>query len=370
LPLFSYQRHDKPALTAAARFEAGFNLNMDSHRLDAAKELAVLFGLWTFTVWGAWRWTGVSVWTIAGFTALAVAVLRFLLIRRLDLKSSGFRLDNFGRAFIVVGVMTGLLFSICVAVSPSAAALAEPFSASLALQMIASGILQQAFFLGYLLQRWSALISNPLLAVFLNALLFAYVHLPNPSLVLVTALAGLLFGLLFLKAPNVLAIGLAHGMLSLLAGPLLEPWGALETRRIGPAELAPFAEQIAGEWRSGGRVGIGPHAVGTEQFGRQFRVPIEFIGAGDADDRFNRDRFGEFLRSQERVFCVLTEDDYRRYVDPGLRKKLAVLGERFILRRDFLRDRGLVRKFVFGNGDTPLLAVFRERVLLVSNQLD
>ncbi len=341
---------------------------MDKHRLDAAKELGVLFGLWTFTVWGAWRWTGASVLTAAGFAALVVAVLRFLLIRRIDLKRSGFRVDNLARALMVVAVVTGLLFAICFAVSPSAAIIAPPFSASLALQMIASGILQQAFFLGYLLQRWSVLIQNPLLAVFLNALLFAYGHLPNLSLVLVTALAGLFFGLLFLKAPNVLAIGLAHGMLSLLAGPLLESWGALETRRIGPAELAPFAEQIAAGWRPGARVGIGPHAVGAEQFGRRFRVPIEFIGAGGAQDEVNRERLSVFLQSKEPVFCVLTDEDYRHYIDAGLRRQLNVLGERFILRRDFVRDRGLVRKFVFGDGDMPLLAVFRERVLLISNQ--
>jgi membrane protease YdiL (CAAX protease family) len=340
---------------------------MNRHRLSAAKDLAFLFALWTFTVWGSWRWSGASVWTLAGFASLGVSVLRFLLIRRIDLKSSGFRLDNLARALMVVAVATGLAFAICFAVSPSAASLPRPFSASLALQMIASGILQQAFFLGYLFQRWSVLIQNPLLAVFFNALFFAYAHLPNPSLVLVTALAGLFFGLLFLKVPNVLAIGLAHGVLSLLAGPLLESWGALETRRIGPAELAPFAEQIAAEWRPGARIGIGPHAVGTKQFGRRFRVPIEVIGDGSVDDRFNRDRFGEFLRSKERVFCVLTEEDYRRYVDPGLRRDLAVLGERFILRRDFLRDRGLVRKFVFGDEDMPVLAAFRERVFLISN---
>lgn len=342
--------------------------NMDRHRLDAAKEIGVLFGLWTLTIWGAWQLTGASVWTIAGFASLGVSVLRFLLVRRIDMKSAGFRLDNLGRSFFVATVAAGLLLSICVAVSPSAAVLAQPLSASLALQMIASGILQQAFFLGYLLQRWSVLIQNPLLAVFLNALFFAYAHLPNPSLVLVTALAGLFFGLLFLKAPNVLAIGLAHGMLSLLAGPLLESSGVLETRRIGPAELAPFAAQIAAEWRLGGRIGIGPHAVGTEDFRRPFPGPVEFIGAGDADDRFNRDRFGAFLRSRERVFLVLTEEDYRRYVDPELRREIAVLGERFILRRDFLRNNDVVQKFFFGDGDVPVLAAFRERVLLVSNQ--
>jgi membrane protease YdiL (CAAX protease family) len=341
---------------------------MNRHRLDAAREIIALFGLWTLTVWGAWHWTGASVWTAVGFTALVVAVLRFLLIRRIDLKSSGFRVDNLARALMVVAVVTGLLLAICFAVSPSAAVFPQPFSASMALQMIASGILQQAFFLGYLLQRWSAWIQNPLLAVFLNALFFAYVHLPNLSLVLVTALAGIFFGLLFLKVPNVLAIGLAHGVLSLAAGPLLESWGALETRRIGPAELAPFAEQIAAEWRPGGRVGIGPHAVGAEQFGRRLQAPVEFIGASDADDRFNRQRFGEFLRSKERVFCVLTEDDFRRYVDPGLRRDLAVLGERFILRRDFLRDNGVVQMFFIGDGDMAVLAAFRERVLLVSNQ--
>lgn len=341
---------------------------MVRQRLEAAQEIGVLFALWTFTVWGAWRWTGVTVWTAAGFTALAVAWLRFVFTRRLDLKRAGLRLDNLARALLLVAVVAGFLLSISLVLSPSALAFPPPFSASLALQLIASGILQQAFFLGYLLQRWRVLVQCPILAVLLNALFFAYVHLPNPSLVIVTLFAGVLFGLLFLQVPNVLAVGLAHGVLALLAGPLLESHGLLQTRRIGPAELAPFAEQIGAEWRPGDRIGVGPRGVGAELFGRRFQVPVEFIGDPNADDSFNRDRLGLLLRSKETVFCVLTLDDFQRYVESGQGREIVVLRERFILRRKFHGPDEILRKLIDGDGDTPVLALFRERVLLVTNR--
>jgi hypothetical protein len=197
---------------------------------------------------------------------------------------------------------------------------------------------------------------------------FAFVHLPNLSLLAVTALSGLFFGLLFLKAPNVFAIGLAHGMLSLLGAPLLQSSGLLETKRIGPAELAPLAQAIAAERRPGDRIGIGPRGIAVMLLGAGFETSVEPIGSADANEAFNRERLSAFFQSNGRVFCVITEKDFRRYLEPEARRKLSVLGERFVVRRKFTFGRDLVREFFLGDGDLPVFGALRERVLLVSNR--
>jgi hypothetical protein len=342
---------------------------MNRKRWNAGRELAILFGLWNLTVWGAWSWTGASIWTAAGFIAFVAALARFLSAHRSEAKHSGIRFDNLGRSLAIAAVPAGLLLAICFAAAPPAMSETQPISAGRAIQTLASGVAQQAFFLGYLLQRWIAFTANPLAAVFANALSFAFVHLPNVSLVVLTALSGLFFGLLFLRAPNVFAIGLAHGVLSLLGGPLLQSSGLLETKRIGPAELAPLAQIIAAEWRPGDRIGLGPHAVAAAQLGRSFEAAVEPIGSAGANEAFNRQRLAAFFQSSGRAFCVLVEKDFRRYLEPEAGSKLSVLGERFVVRRKFTFDNDLVRGFFLGNGDLPLLGAFRQRVLLVSNRV-
>jgi hypothetical protein len=101
--------------------------------------------------------------------------------------------------------------------------------------------------------------------------------------------------------------------------------------------------------------------------GRGFETSVEPIGSANANEAFNRERLSAFFQSNGRVFCVLTEKDFRRYLEPEARSKLSVLGERFVVRRKFTFDSYLVREFFLGNGDLPVLGAFRERVLLVSN---
>ncbi|MGH7834064.1 MAG: lysostaphin resistance A-like protein [Candidatus Binatia bacterium] len=341
---------------------------MNRRRWEAGKELGVLFGLWNLTVWGAWSWTGASIWAAAGLTAFVAALCRFVSAHRSELKSAGLRFDNFGRSLVISAVPVGVLLLISFIAAPTVTSETQPMSANRAIQTLASGVAQQAFFLGYLFQRWTVLMGNPLAAVCANALSFSFVHLPNLSLVVVTALSGLFFGLLFLRAPNVFAIGVAHGVLSLLGGPLLQSSGLLETKRIGPAELAPLAQVIAAEWSPGDRIGLGPHAVAAALLGRGFETSVEPIGSAGANEAFNRDRLAAFLKSNGRVFCVLTERDFRSYIDSEVGRKLLVLGERFIVRRKFTFDRDLGREFFLGNGDLPVLGALRERVLLVSNR--
>jgi membrane protease YdiL (CAAX protease family) len=337
-------------------------------RFYAGFELILLFLLWFANVWGLWRWTGASVWTTAGFVSLGGIVLTSIKLRKPDWKSAGFRLDNFRPALLHVSLpvlsFAGLFF-ILIYVG------GVPFQAvpvSKAWQTMLSGVVQQAFFLGYLLPRWNVIVANPIGAVVANALAFGLIHLPHVFLTLLTFFGGLFLGALFLRARNVLVLGLTHGLLAVMIVPTLRFIGLVETTQIGAPELSPLAAEVARQWQPGNRVGIGPHGIAPEQLGHRFRVRVESIGHAAAAEEVNRDELVSFFQDRNRVFCFLLEEDLRRYVKPFVNRPAFLLGQRYVWRRKFNLDTDFFQSFLSGSGDIPVLAAFRQQVFLVSNK--
>lgn len=342
---------------------------MNPHgRTFAVIELAILFSLWTLTVWGAWQWSGVSVWTFAGILGLGGTVLCSLMIRRPGWKDSGFRLDNFWSALVYVGgIILCVLAAFAVAARIIGLAL-PPISGKRVVGLLASGVLQQAFFLGYLFHRWSLIFRRPSHAVLASAASFAAIHLPDSSLVGATAIGGLFLGGLFLKARNVIVLGLAHGIIVLFVVSVLQDGGIIETMQIGPPELAPLAATVGRELRPGDRFGFGPHGIGPGQFGRTLAVSLEPIGGSDLDDRLNREQLNLFFAADGRVFCAITESDFYHYLRPELRERIFVLDARYVWKRKLALNQAFLEDFIYGSGDVPVLGAFREQVLLVSNR--
>ena len=337
-------------------------------RLLAGAELTLLFCLWFSTVWAAWQWTGASVWTGCGFLALAGIVIASAAIRRPDWKASGFRLDNLRPALMEVSVVSFAILSIFFLLIWEQGISFQAASNGSAIELVVSGMLQQAFFLGYLFQRWNALLLNPGAAVVANALSFALIHLPHLFLAGLTALGGLLLGVLFLRTRNVFAVGLAHGLLSALLMPTLRSAGVLVTAQIGPAELSPLAAEVALQFRPGDRIGIGPHGIALRQLGDGLTVKVETLGDPSGPDELNRDAVLSFLKSGTRVFCLLSGEDFERYVRATSNDQVFLLGQRYVWKRQFEFNKKFVEDFFLGAGDIPVLAAFRHRVLLLSNQ--
>jgi membrane protease YdiL (CAAX protease family) len=339
-----------------------------SARLFAGVELGLLFGIWFLTVWAAWQWTGASLWTACGFLALAGIVATSVAIRRPEWKASGFRLDNLRPALMEVGAISFGLLGIFFLLIWAQGISFQPASNWRVIQLVASGVLQQAFFLGYLFQRWNALLLNPGAAVVANAFSFALIHLPHLYLAVWTAFGGLLLGVLYLRTRNVLAVGLAHGLLSALLMPTLHSAGVLVTAQIGPPELFPLAAQLARQVRRGDRIGIGPHGIALRQLGDGLTVTVEDLGDPSGSDELNRDSLLSFLGSSTRVFCLLSEEDFERYVRSAPSGQVFLLGERYVWKRQFKFNKTLIRELFLGSGDVPVLAAFRHRVLLLSNR--
>ncbi len=79
-------------------------------------------------------------------------------------------------------------------------------------------LLQQFLLQSYFLARLLRLVESRWLAVVFSAALFAIAHIPNPLLVVLTLIWGVISCLLFLRYHNLFTLGLAHGILGICIG--------------------------------------------------------------------------------------------------------------------------------------------------------
>jgi hypothetical protein len=289
---------------------------------------------------------------------MAATVACSVWIRRPGWRECGFRLDNFFPALIRIGLVTVGLLALALVWGKTAGVSLPPVSAGRAIDALVSGALQEAFMFGYLFQRWSLIIGNPAGAVMANALTFSLIHLPDPSFALFTAFGALLFGALFVMNRNILVLGLAHSAVLIFILPMVRQGGLIQTTRIGPRSIDPLVETLARELRPGDRIGADPRRVPLGRFEDSALRYETIAGENDGD----ADRVKAFLSAPQRVFWIVRERDFHRYVEPESRSRLFILSKRYMWKEEpALKD-------LFSSGDIPVIAALRERVLLVSNR--
>lgn len=94
------------------------------------------------------------------------------------------------------------------------------------------GLVQQYLLNGYFLRRLRAALSDPA-ATLTAALLFCAAHAPNPFLMAVTLAAGFASTRIYLRWPNLLLLGLLHGLIGFLLH-LVVPDSAARNFLVGP----------------------------------------------------------------------------------------------------------------------------------------
>jgi membrane protease YdiL (CAAX protease family) len=94
------------------------------------------------------------------------------------------------------------------------------------------GVLQQYALQGFINRRAQVALGRGALSVLLVGLLFALFHLPNPWLTFATFAGGLLWGYVYQRAPNILAVGLSHSLMTWLMISSVPP-GVLHNLRVG-----------------------------------------------------------------------------------------------------------------------------------------
>ena len=94
------------------------------------------------------------------------------------------------------------------------------------------GPLQQYALQGFINRRAQVALGRGTLSVLLVALLFAVFHLPNPWLTFATFAGGLLWAWVYQRAPNILAVGLSHSLMTWVMISSVPP-GVLHNLRVG-----------------------------------------------------------------------------------------------------------------------------------------
>ena len=94
------------------------------------------------------------------------------------------------------------------------------------------GLLQQYALQGFINRRAQMALGRGFLSVLLVALLFALFHLPNPWLTFATFAGGLLWAYVYQRAPNILAAGLSHSIMTWVMISSVPP-GAFHNLRVG-----------------------------------------------------------------------------------------------------------------------------------------
>jgi membrane protease YdiL (CAAX protease family) len=186
-----------------------------AERWLALAEVALIFALFVGFLWGGRDLMRAS----SSVFIVSMLLLLFVLHRRAGETPFmlGLRGDTFFGALrwllpVVLFVGTGVVvYSI---VAETARFPEWPSALGVLLSFIGSGVLQQYVLLGFFGRRLARVFASPYLAVLATASVFALLHLPNPFLTIVTFLAGLLCCAVYRRAPNLLASGIMHGMLS------------------------------------------------------------------------------------------------------------------------------------------------------------
>ncbi|MBM2802935.1 MAG: family intrarane metalloprotease [Deltaproteobacteria bacterium] len=332
---------------------------MNNQRIYAAAELAALAVLFAASIWRQID-VGVVGWVIVAAWLFILIIPISALLRHHNWKESGFRFDNFLSDFVFVGCFIVSSLAILLGIAALVGVPIPAPSAASALRSIFWGLVQEAVLLGYFFQRWRALLQRPLAAAAANALVFGLFHAPDVALVSLASLGSFFFNWLFLRNPNVFLIGIVHGVLSIVALPLLIGTGVMATGRIGPPELAPLTQRVAREWRDGDRLGICSRVIFEEQLQAFFAKEIERVLRGKRDPAAIQDALSRYFASDQRVFCLITERELLRYRTETIDRSAQLLQDWYIWRRwnnpPHLQP------------NDWLIGLFRDRVLLLSNK--
>jgi membrane protease YdiL (CAAX protease family) len=162
-------------------------------------------------------WTPNPLQRILYWTTLA-AIIVITLLRRENLKTLGLGTTGLVSSLWIVGLALGL-GGITVWVASQLHLLHSLFGQAPLIAHVWGyllwALMQQFLLQSYFLARFLRLTSRPWQAVALSALLFSIAHIPNPVLVALTLIWGVISCVLFLRYRNLYTLGLAHCILGI-----------------------------------------------------------------------------------------------------------------------------------------------------------
>ena len=184
----------------------------------------------------------------AGRTKLIVAIpvaFAFVLVitshalRKESRRDLGLRLDNFLRAAKLLALPMIVVAVLCVTLGLIFGARPDlfrwhperPIAGQLALGF-AWGFVQQYVLQSFINRRAQIVWQKGVRSVVLTAFIFSFLHFPNPWLMVVTFIGGLVWAFVYQRAPNLFALAISHSLMTWVVVSTL-PMSALNHLRIG-----------------------------------------------------------------------------------------------------------------------------------------
>lgn len=160
-------------------------------------------------------------------------------LHRETLRDLGFRLDNFFRAFklllipMAVVALGALVIGLVSRTRPDFFRWhAERHIAFQLLLGFTWGLVQQYVLQAFINRRAQMVWGAGILSTILTAAIFAGLHFPNPWLMLVTFMGGLIWARVYAREPNLFALSVSHSLMTWVLVSTL-PASALNHLRIG-----------------------------------------------------------------------------------------------------------------------------------------
>ena len=168
-----------------------------------------------------------------------VLVITSHLLRKESPRDLGFRFDNFLRAAKLLMLPMIAVAVLCISLGLIFGTRPDlfrwhperPIAGQLALGF-AWGFVQQYVLQSFVNRRAQIVWEKGVRSVVLTALVFSFLHFPNPWLMLVTFVGGLVWAFVYQRAPNLFALAISHSLMTWIVVSTL-PMSALNHLRIG-----------------------------------------------------------------------------------------------------------------------------------------
>ena len=137
--------------------------------------------------------------------------------------------------------------------------------------------------------------------------------------------------------------------------------------------LLKLAEKIETEFEEGDIVGVGSHVISHNRLSRYLGKKVKKVNVdlGNLDSQTVNSHgiLIEFLTKNPKIFCVVTEKDYFRYVPEGIRNNFYIMAreEKWKKTNKIRFDKDLLVYFISGKRDLFINRV-REEILLITNK--